>query len=43
MYRWGTKDERREQILHLVQLSGNPHVELRIQRFADGPHRACGP
>jgi len=39
MYRWGTKDERREQILHLVQLSGHPNVELRIQRFADGPHR----
>jgi hypothetical protein len=39
MYRWGTKDERREQILHLVQLSDHPNVELRIQRFADGPHR----
>jgi Domain of unknown function (DUF5753)/Helix-turn-helix domain len=39
MYRWGTRDERREQILHLVQLGGNPNVELRIQRFADGPHR----
>ena len=39
MYRWGTKDERREQIEHLVALGGNPNVELRIQRFADGPNR----
>jgi Domain of unknown function (DUF5753)/Helix-turn-helix domain len=39
MYRWGTKDERREQIEHLVELSHKPNVELRIQRFADGPHR----
>jgi transcriptional regulator with XRE-family HTH domain len=39
MYRWGTKSERREQIDHLVEVSTNPNVELRIQRFADGPHR----
>src|SRR5215472_5408349 len=40
MYRWGTKEERREQIEHLVDLSRKPNVELRIQRFADGPYRA---
>jgi hypothetical protein len=39
MYRWGTKDERREQIDHLVEVSTHPNVDLRIQRFADGPHR----
>jgi transcriptional regulator with XRE-family HTH domain len=39
MYRWGTKSERREQIDHLVEVSNHPNVELRIQRFADGPHR----
>jgi hypothetical protein len=39
MYRWGTKSERREQIDHLVQLTTHPNVDLRIQRFADGPHR----
>jgi hypothetical protein len=39
MYRWGTKGERREQIDHLVEVSAQPNVELRIQRFADGPHR----
>ena len=39
MYRWGTKNERREQILHLVELSRRPNVDLRVQRFADGPHR----
>ncbi|HTS96966.1 MAG TPA: helix-turn-helix transcriptional regulator [Streptosporangiaceae bacterium] len=39
MYRWGSKAERREQIEHLVELSRRPNVDLRIQRFADGPHR----
>jgi transcriptional regulator with XRE-family HTH domain len=37
MYHWGTKAERREQIEHLIEMSGRPNVELRIQRFADGP------
>ena len=39
MYRWGTKAERREQIDYLVKAAEHPSVELRIQRFADGPHR----
>jgi transcriptional regulator with XRE-family HTH domain len=39
MYRWGTKAERREQIDYLVKAAERPNVELRIQRFADGPHR----
>jgi Domain of unknown function (DUF5753)/Helix-turn-helix domain len=37
MYRWGTKDERREQIEHLIQLNRRANVKLHIQRFADGP------
>ncbi|HEY3732997.1 MAG TPA: helix-turn-helix transcriptional regulator [Streptosporangiaceae bacterium] len=36
-YRWGTREDRREQIEHLVEMSRRPNVELRIQRFADGP------
>jgi Domain of unknown function (DUF5753)/Helix-turn-helix domain len=39
MYRWGTKVDRRDQVDHLVELSTHPNVDLRIQRFADGPHR----
>lgn len=39
MYRWGSKTERRDQIEHLVKVAASPNVELRIQRFADGPHR----
>lgn len=39
MYRWGSRDERREQIEHLVSLSQHANIRLHIQRFADGPHR----
>jgi transcriptional regulator with XRE-family HTH domain len=37
MYEWGTTADRRDQIEHLVQMAARPNVELRIQRFADGP------
>jgi transcriptional regulator with XRE-family HTH domain len=37
MYRWGSKGDRREQIEHLATLSRQDNIELRIQRFADGP------
>ena len=37
MYHWGSRDERREQIEHLIEMSRRANVELRIQRFADGP------
>ncbi len=37
MYRWGSKGDRREQIEHLATLSREPNIDLRIQRFADGP------
>lgn len=37
MYRWGPRDERREQIEHLIDLNRRANVRLHIQRFADGP------
>jgi transcriptional regulator with XRE-family HTH domain len=37
MYRWGSTDDRREQIEQLITVSRKPNVDLRIQRFADGP------
>jgi Domain of unknown function (DUF5753)/Helix-turn-helix domain len=37
MYRWGTRDDRREQIEHLVGLGTRRNVRLHIQRFEDGP------
>jgi transcriptional regulator with XRE-family HTH domain len=37
MYRWGSKGDRRDQIEHLIELSARPNVDLRIQRFDDGP------
>jgi hypothetical protein len=36
-YRWGSKTDRREQIMNLVELAGRPNIELRMQRFIDGP------
>jgi hypothetical protein len=36
-YRWGMHDDRREQIEHLAELSRRRNIELRIQRFDDGP------
>jgi transcriptional regulator with XRE-family HTH domain len=38
MYRWGTQAQRRAQVAHLVEMSRRPGVELRLLRFADGPH-----
>ncbi len=38
MYRWGTLEERHEQVMHLVDLSQRPNVELRVLRFEDGLH-----
>jgi Domain of unknown function (DUF5753)/Helix-turn-helix domain len=36
-YEWGSRNDRREQLEHLAALNRRPNVELRIQRFADGP------
>jgi hypothetical protein len=38
MYVWGTPEERRAQIEHLIDVGGRPGVELRLLRFAGGPH-----
>jgi len=38
MFRWGTRADQYEQIAHLAEISGRANVELRIQRFADGPY-----
>lgn len=38
MYRWGTRADRYEQVVHLATMGGRPNVELRIQRFIDGPY-----
>jgi transcriptional regulator with XRE-family HTH domain len=37
LYRWGTMGDRQEQIAHLIEVARNPDVELRVQRFKDGP------
>ncbi len=36
-YRWGMHGDRREQIEHLAEQSKRRNIELRIQRFDDGP------
>jgi len=38
MYRWGSQQERRAQVAHLAAVSRRPSVELRMLRFASGPH-----
>lgn len=38
MYRWGDPSERRAQIMHVVEMSRRPNVEIRLLRFSDGPH-----
>ncbi|HUD36532.1 MAG TPA: helix-turn-helix transcriptional regulator [Streptosporangiaceae bacterium] len=37
LYRWGSRSERREQLLYLAEIGERPHVRLHLQRFADGP------
>ncbi len=37
LYQWGPTSDRRDQIEHLIAMSSRANVELRIQRFADGP------
>lgn len=38
MYRWGTREQRRDQVRHLVDMGRRPNIEVRMLRFADGPH-----
>jgi transcriptional regulator with XRE-family HTH domain len=37
-YRWGSDEDWRDQINHLASMSQRPNIDLRILRFADGPH-----
>jgi hypothetical protein len=37
LYRWGSRTERRDQLMHLVDIGERPGVSLHLQRFADGP------
>lgn len=37
LFRWGMHGDRREQVEHLAQMSRRRNIELRIQRFDDGP------
>ena len=37
LYRWGSWPDRRAQVEHLAQMSRRHAVDLRIQRFDDGP------
>ena len=37
LYKWGAREDRREQIEHLADMSKRRNVNLRIQRFDDGP------
>jgi hypothetical protein len=39
MYRWGAKADRLQQIEHLIDAASRANIELRIQRFRDGPPR----
>lgn len=36
-YRWGVREDRREQVEHLIDMSKRRNINLRIQRFEDGP------
>jgi hypothetical protein len=37
LYHWGTREDRRVQIEHLIEMSRHPNVDLHLQRFSDGP------
>jgi Domain of unknown function (DUF5753) len=36
-YKWGAREDRREQVEHLIDLARRRNVNLRVQRFEDGP------
>ncbi len=38
LYRWGSVPDRRAQVAHLAAASRRPNVDLRMVRFAGGPH-----
>lgn len=42
LYRWGTSEERRCQVRHLVELSRRSNITLHLLRFAGGLHSGMG-
>jgi transcriptional regulator with XRE-family HTH domain len=36
-YQWSSRTDRRDQIEHLIDMGRRPNIDLRIQRFTDGP------
>ena len=36
-YQWSSRSDRRDQIEHLIDMGRRPNIDLRIQRFTDGP------
>lgn len=38
LYQWGSQEDRRAQVAHLAAMSQRPGVDLRMLRFAGGPH-----
>jgi len=38
LYQWGSQEDRRAQVAHLAVMSHRPGVDLRMLRFAGGPH-----
>jgi hypothetical protein len=37
-YQWGSRENRRAQVEHLITMSRRPNVGLRLLRFEDGAH-----
>jgi transcriptional regulator with XRE-family HTH domain len=37
-YHWGKPEDRREQVAHLISMATRPGIEIRMLRFANGPH-----
>jgi len=37
LYRWGSRAERRDQLMHLAEMGDRHGVQLHLQRFGDGP------
>jgi hypothetical protein len=44
LYQWGSGEQRRAQVAHLLDAAGRPNVELWLLGFEDGLHPGmCGP
>jgi transcriptional regulator with XRE-family HTH domain len=44
LYSWGSLEQRRAQLAHLLDAGRRPNVEIRLLRFEDGLHPGmCGP